>query len=86
MSTTRKSTSQRAMAKPAAAPQERPAHWRIVKGVDQQKCAGACAKWKPLDQFARKSAARGGGPIRRCKACIAEEQRIRQSTLDSKEA
>lgn len=61
--------------KPAA----KPDYLRTRGGVEEQKCAGACGTWKPLDAFAKKSAARGGGPIRRCKQCITDERKARQA-------
>jgi hypothetical protein len=67
-------------AKPAAKPTKTD-HVTTRKGVQGQVCLGGCGKWKSLDEYPKKSAARGGGPLRRCRACIAAE---RKSSKDAK--
>src|SRR4051812_23437792 len=50
--------------------EKKPDYLRTVKGEVQQRCT-KCSKWKPVEtDYAKKSKARGGGPIRVCRACI----------------
>lgn len=80
-----KKPAEKASAKPAAKAKkpEKPAHvtTRKVAGepTEGQVCLGVCGKWKPLSDFGKTSKARGGKPMRRCRACIAAEAKARKA-------